>query len=268
VELTFGLELEWADVDRHATLPVGSWSCEDYTLVNSDGHANAYRGESWRWGGEINTEPTPFIVGQVGQVELLAGLLAPTINYRCNLHCHVGLPFDLDVAKTLLRFVDAHPRLLDMIEPVPQPTRARYPNPAAYAGAMRRYRRRLVSHHYRLPAARVAEALAADDLDGFYQAHAPLGADGRRLWPVAPRPGINLRSLHKHGTIEFRHFPGSADPVEIGDALRWCQAWTLCALEGGDPYAVWRDGRPWRFPQFMPYEHGLELGYVATKGQA
>ena len=267
--LTYGLELEWADVDRWAELPIGTWATTDNTIVNSDGHANSPDGSTWRWGGEINTVPTDTTDGQVVQARVLAEILRPTINYRCNLHVHVGVdPIDVDFARHLLRFVDRwQDDVFALVDPIPKPTRDDYPDPEHYKGAMTRYRRRLVSHQYRLPAARVDEALAATTLDEFFDAHAPPNRSGGRSWHLAPRPGINLRSLRKHGTIEFRHWPGSADPDEIADALLWCQRFVHHAMYGTDPTETYRQAltRPWRFPTFRPYDHNLELGYRATK---
>jgi hypothetical protein len=268
VRLTYGLELEWSDVDRHAALPVGDWSTTDYTIVNSDGHANDPTGKRHRWGGEINTEPTGTIGGQIEQVAVLAAALNPTINYRSNLHVHVGIdPLDVDVAKRLLQFIsDWQDAVYALVEPIPSPAEGDYQGDmAAFRGAMKRHRRRKVSHQHRLPAVRCAEALRATTMRDFYEAHAPLGRNGHRAWNVAPRPGMNTRSLWKHGTIEFRHFPGSANPDEIGEALRWCGMFTDCALIGSDPCAAYRAGEPWQFPLFHRYEHALEVEYQRTK---
>lgn len=271
MDLSYGLELEWADVDRRATLPpgCGEWSSADYTIVNSDGHANDPTGATWQWGGEINTKPSLTIAQQLAQVRSLRRALGPTINYRCNLHVHIGFAtthITVELARRLLAFtVEWQLKLYPLIEPIPKPRLDDFADVEAYDGAMRRYRRRHVSHQHRLPPKRVKEALAARTLDEFYEAHAPLTAAGRRAWHLAPRPGINTRSLHKHGTIEFRHFPGSADEQEISDALDWCRIYIECALYDVDPVKTFIEGRPWRFPTFRPYVHELEIGYQATR---
>lgn len=264
--LTFGLELEWADVDRHAELPCGQWSTTDYTIVNSDGHANDPTGKRWRWGGEINTEPTDTMEGQLIQVQTLRDLLHPTINYRCNLHVHIGFgEVTLELAKSLLDYIVGwQDSLYPLIEPIPAPRRADYPSNAAFEGARKRYARRKVSHQHRLPIVRVTEALRSDSLDAFYEAHAPMQSNGLRGWHIAPRPGMNTRSLHKHGTLELRHFPGTADPAEVGEALRWAQTFGRCFLADTSPVAAFRAGQPWSLPQFRQYDHALEEGYRAT----
>lgn len=267
MNLSYGLELEWADVDRTTALPYGKWSNEDYTIVNSDGHANCPTGTRWRYGGEINTTPTKTIEGQLLQVETCRDLLKPTINYRCNLHVHVGFdPLTLDVAKALLRFIVRwQDDVYKLVEPIPQPTRDEYLHDDEYRGAMKRFRRRQVSHQCRLPRERVLEALEATSIQEFYDSHAPKGKRGQRVWPIAPRAGMNTRALKEHGTIEFRHFAGSDDVVEIGDALRWCDGFVRCALDGTSPVDFYHANAPWTFPTFRPYIHSLELRYQETK---
>lgn len=269
--LTFGLELEWADVDRRIELPrsLGSWDFEDYTIVNSDGRANDPTG-AWPFGGEINTAPTTSAEECAEQVRLLAGLLNPTINYRCNLHVHVGVPellHDIDLLKRVAAYARRNEDFVySRVEPIPQPTREEYADPEAYRGAVKRYRRRLVSHHYSLPEARFAELMTATTLEEVYNSHAPFSS-GRRHFQIAPRPGMNLRSIKKNGTIEFRHFPGSADPIEIESAVSWCRLFVEAALAGSPDASTIYESRGWTFPQFRPYIHELELGYQETKYQ-
>lgn len=265
-QLTFGLELEWADVDRRATLPCGSWSSQDYTIVNSDGHANDPTGEAWRYGGEINTDPTSTIDGQLKQVCSLSSFLSPVINYRCNLHVHVGFPVSLAAAKRILEHTAQWQQdVFRLVEPIKKPQRRDFCSNEEFEGAIKRHKRRLVSHQHRLPQSRVAEAMAAKTLKEFNDAHAPLSRDGRRMWPIAPRPGINTRSIIEHGTVEFRHFPGSNDCDEIKDSLRWCKTFVLSAFSNSDPRRGFASGKPWRFPEFKKYQHDLELRYQQTR---
>jgi len=267
---TVGLELEWADVDTRTPISpeLGAWNHNDYTIVNSDGHANDPRCTRWFFGGEINTAPTTTAHDQAGIVGELAALLQPIINYRCNTHVHVKPDIDLtrDV-NTLLRvakfFRAAEPFVYKNLEPIPVPERRDYESEEAFAGAKKRYRRRGVSHHYRLPEARWEELVAATDPLQVYDAHAPLMGNGRRGWHIAPRPGMNLRSLWKHGTIEFRHFPGTADPEEVESCAQWCLSFVDIALDGGSVEELYRS-RTWKVPAFRPYVHTLELGYLAT----
>lgn len=290
---TVGVELEWADVNRRDELPshLGKWSEEDYSIVNSDGHANCPHGCCWQWGGEINTRPTATAQEQGDICAELAEHLgargpAPTINYKCNLHVHVRHPLfqrmlDGDVGLLISfasRLREAEDFVYSAVEPIVKPTEAEFPDPLELRGAMKRYRRNLTSHHYRLPDARWTELVHAGVPDGVRLAHAPPTAAGGRAFHVAPRPGMNLRSLWKHGTLELRHFPGTADPVEVTSACRWgmlfveemmrlAQSADSILVRSGEAAArrIYKDFGPWRFPQFRRYDHALQLGFDATK---
>lgn len=269
--MTAGIELEWADVDRRAEIPpdLGRWNEKDYTIVNSDGRANHPTGAEWAFGGEINTVPTETAPEQADITRALAVLLRPTINYRCNLHVHVrpavDIRQDVEALKALARYIrNAEAFVYAVVEPVPLPQWADYQAGDAWAGAMKRYRRRLVSHHYRLPETRYAELMTATTPEEFVAAHAPKTKTGRRNFAIAPRPGINLRSLWKHGTIEYRHFPGTADPVEVESCVAWALMFTEAALANAPSVDRLYESRAWHFPEFRPYDHQLELGYLAT----
>ena len=269
---TVGLELEWADIDRHATIEsnLGTWNTKDYSIVNSDGHANCPAGLTWRWGGEINTCWTHTSQVQSGIVDVLAKQLNPTINYKCNLHVHVRPDVDLIHDLSLLKRVAIYLKLSERfvystIEPIAKPTKEEFATEEEFKGAKKRYQRRRVSHQYSLPFARWDEMMSATTPEKFLEAHAPPKWDGGRAWHIAPRPGMNMRSLWKHGTIEYRHFPGTADPVEIESAAEWCLRFTRAAVEGGpSPEEIYAQ-REWKFPQFKPYDHKLQLGYEATR---
>lgn len=270
-DLTLGCELEWADVDRRVILPerLGKWDDKDYTIVNSDGHANDPTG-NYPFGGEINTRPTRTAQEQAEIVAELTTLLRPTINYRCNLHVHVGIgdwADDLDLLKQMAAYCRDHEAFVyRYVEPIPKPTPSEYANRAEYDGAMKRYKRRLVSHHHRLSDRRFAELMNSETLEQFYLSHAPRNnATGRRMFHIAPRAGMNFRSIRKHGTIEFRHFPGTADPIEVESACSWVRSFTFAAMtDQRSPQSIYAE-RKWSFPTFRQYEHRLETGYQRTR---
>lgn len=271
---TVGMEHEWADVDRHVDIPgdLGCWSLEDYTIVNSDGHANCPTGRTWRWGGEINTQPTNSALGQAEIVRRLVEFFdpKPVINHRSNLHVHVMPDVDLKSDLELLKRVATYMRrseefVYGVLEPIPRPTPTDYHNPGDMTWALKRYRRRLVSHHYSLPIARWYELTSATTSQQVYEAHAAPTKSGGRAWHIAPRPGMNLRSLWKHGTIEYRHFPGTVDPEEIESCAEWCLRFTRAAIEGGPEVTELWQQREWKIPRFVACDPTLEAGYQATK---
>ena len=259
---TYGLELEWADVDRRVPLPPGtaSWSETEYTLVNTDGHANHPFGE-YPYGGELNTVPTDSIAAQVRITQALAELLVPEVTYRCHLHTHVAVPGlvdDLPALQRLVRYcVDAHPFLTTMAFPITRPAAEFYADPDEMRGAVAHYNKRRDWCH-RIYTDRQREGLlAATDMEAFWYALRPFPR-----W----RYSVNIRSLRKHGTVEFRHFAGTTDPVEVADALAWSDAFLTAALDPDGPsIEELYFGRAWRFPAWRPYDHALETRYALTK---
>lgn len=269
--MTFGAELEYADVRYGQRLPDGCcWNKMDHTIVNSNGIANDPLGRLWVYGGEINTRPT-------GTAEEQAELFAeinemldppPVINYRDNLHIHVrvpGLKDDLDACKKLLRYIVKHAdSIYALVDPIPKPSTDDYPDSEAYAGAMKRYHRRKVSHQHRLPPGRVAEMLTASSSSQFYKMHGPLCKNGRRLM-LSTRAGINIRQMWQGTeTIEFRHFPGTIDKEEFHSCCKWCEMFLHAALVTEQTPEELLAERPLKFPKFKPYDHDLEMIYRKT----
>lgn len=271
---TFGVELEYADVRFGNPLPKGcAWNTKDNTIVNSNGIANDPAGKLWLFGGEINTRPTDTPEEQAALVSEVIAMLEPkpVINYRDNLHVHVrvpGLCDDLEACKRLLSYVTGFAgEAFALVEPIPDPVRADYPDEEAHEGAWKRCRRRHKSHQHMLPAARVHEMMMATTTRGFFEGHAALGKDGKRAWFFSPRAGINLRQMWEAtGTIEFRHFPGTLSEEEMFSCVEWCRLFLDAALNTGErPSAIFeRNKGRLRFPHFETYQHELEKRYRLT----
>jgi hypothetical protein len=272
--LTFGAELEFADVLYGQPLPEGSaWNREDGSIVNSNGIANCPRGKLWQYGGEINTLPTNTADEQVQVFKDIIEILdpKPVINYRCNLHIHVGmrgLRNDLAALKKLLIYIHVWQyTIFQMIDPIPEPILSDYPDKSAFRGARKRYRRRGRSHQTMLTTPRMSKMLNAKTTEEFYLAHFKLSKKGKPLKHLHQRCGINLCSLWENDeTIEFRHFPGTTDPEEFRTAVTWCEAFLKNAithqLSPDHLLAITMDDP--KFPTFRQYEHELEKGYQKT----
>ena len=252
-------------MDRFAPLPRDCfWNTQDYTIVNSNGVANDPRGELCRYGGEINTRPTWTIEDQAGLATYIAATLGAVINYRCNLHVHVGVPGlkdDLVGLKRVARYIRANERIaMGLVEPIPEPDPALYSRDA-FRGAMQRFRRRHRSHQTVLSEPRyIAMTHATTPLEFKAAMAGPHPA-------LFQRPGINMASLWQQGTVEFRHFPGTVHYDEFLSALKWCALFMEAALsEHGLPSAwvIYSNNGPWKFPHFEPYNHDLELGWRHT----
>lgn len=271
-ENTVGLELEWADVDRHAFIDpsLGTWNTEDYSIVNSTGVANCKTGTKHRWGGEINTTPSSTSARQGEIVEALANQLNPVINYKCNLHVHVKpriqLLEDIELLKRAAQWMRAQEKFVySVVEVLVRPSPDNFSRESHFKGAVKRYRRNLRGHQGRPSDTRWIEMMAAKTAEEFKLAHAPPTRKGGRAFHIAPRCGMNLRSLFKHGTIEYRHFPGTRDPVEAESAARWCLRFTEAALTQSGSAADIYQAEEWNFPEFREYDHNLQMGYDLTK---
>lgn len=275
-DFTYGLELEYADVLVGSSLPEGChWNDKDYSIVNSSGIANDPKGELWPFGGEINTRPTNTVNEQVEVVKDINGMLTPdpVVNYKCNLHVHIGVPGlerDLGGCKQLLSYI-AHyaEEAMAIVDPLP-PVGYVFDTEEEYAGAVARRKRNLVSHQQMIPEARLQEALGARTMQEFFNGHAPASKNGNRLWFIAPRPGINLRQLQETRTVEFRHFFQTLNLHEIWSCLVWCREFVNLALTSGKSPLTTLDKYQLHFPAnyntslAMLYDHQLHTMFKHT----
>lgn len=275
---TYGVELEYGNCYRFGELPEGAkWNDKDNTCVSSTGIANDPTGKLYAYGGEINTKPTSTIEEQISHIQQINEMLnpKPVVNYRSNLHIHVrvpGLSDDLESCKKLLRYItDYQEQAFFIVETIPEPSPPRdkkSPNYAyfyeRYYWENKRFNRRKKSHQYKLPKERVASMLNATSTQQFYEEHAPLTEKGR-MWFFAPRAGINLRQMWEEtNTIEFRHFPGTLNMVEMKSCLLWCREFLNAALNTGKTPAEIYEEYDFVFPKFQPYEFETEQLYQLT----
>lgn len=267
--ITYGMELEFGDIWRDRDLPDGlSWNKKDYSIVSSTGIANDPKGLVYARGGEINSTPTESIDEQLGFFSrLLAADLSPALNHRTNLHLHVrvpGLSENIEQLKALLKYADANQEeIYSAIEPVPVPVREEYDSDSAFKGAVKRYRRRLVSHQYKVPAARVEEALNSATPAQFFDAHSRLQANGKRAYGLTTRAGINLLQLKETDTVEFRHFTNTLDVDKLRSCFEWVARFIPAALDDA-PVSQLLSAYNYDFPSFVPYNHAMEIGYRYT----
>ena len=267
--ITYGAEYEFGDIER-TTLPEGlTWNTKDYSIVSSTGIANDPKGEIYTKGGEINSKPTLSIGEQLDMFqELMVVHPEAQVNHRTNLHLHVrvpGLCQDLRTLKHLLSYIDTYQEdVYKLIEPIPAPAF----NPQAsfneYRGAEKRYKRRKVSHQYKVPRQRVQKAMQATTVGEFFSAHAPVQADGKPAWGLTTRAGINLLQLKETDTIEFRHFTNTKSAKELASCFLWVDSFIKAALEGETPQVIYDSLGPWEFPPFQHYNHSMEIGYSWT----
>lgn len=266
--LTFGAEYEFGDI-LTTDLPDGlSWNGKDYSIVSSTGIANDPKRQLYSRGGEINSKPTAS-VGE--QLEMFKKLMVmhpeAQVNHRTNLHLHVrvpGLSEDLCSLKKLLAFVHrTQSQVYDAIEQIPEPKKEQFQSIEEYKGALKRFRRRKVSHQYAVPDERVKRALEAETVEEFLAAHAPVDSKGKPAWGLTTRAGINLLQLKETDTIEFRHFTCTKDVQELASCFVWVNKYIQGAFEGATVNQL-MSTYAFRFPPFLPYNHDMEVGYQYT----
>lgn len=265
---TYGVELEWPDISVRTELPDGwSWSRTDYTVVNSDGVANDPRHELVLRGGELNSPPfeTP---GQIGDaVEDMARLLWPGHNYRSNTHIHVRVPElleDVGLAKRVAEYSrEFLPALLyrfDSLDGLMEEGMSDDELGGAYA----RMRHSEKSRHYFCSETRHRMRMQASTLEEFLAAEVPRDKAGRPCWALASREAVNLRSLRKHGTVEFRCFAGSRSGEEITAAAYFCFEWLTACLDNTPRPGKVLGTRLTKLPHQVVYDHQLETGWQYT----
>ena len=271
---TYGAEIEWIDTDRSIPVPewCGAWDPKDVTLVNSNGKANDPTLETCGLGGEINTKPTVTIEGQVEIFTHLKELLNPNINYRCNLHVHVGiegLKEDLDSLKKLFQYtLDNQDYVFDEMLFYPRPTAEEFPDPEDFKLAKSFYRQQKYWAKARVPNTRVPGIMSANSPKEFYDGHFHWNEEQqRRQYSIAiVRAGINIRSLFKHNTVEFRIFTASTNPDQLRDCLQFAHEYMDAALN--NPTRTAKDiyeSREWNFPEWQEFLPRLEESYKSSK---
>jgi hypothetical protein len=271
---TFGVELELPDIDVRAKLPrEWSWSTTDYTIVNSNGVANDPKRQLILEGGELNSSVYDDVDTALQDVGDIWQRLNPGYNYRSNLHVHVRIPGikdDLRMLKLIAAYSRSHlPSRWKRIDPL-DGLGGTPENPISLKempGALLRSRHSESSRHFFITDARHAARMAATTLEGMLAAEVPASkADGHPLWALSSREAVNLRSLRKHGTIEFRCFAAPRTPQHVHSAMRFAEMWLDCAIYGGDPdSAVNRYGH--LLPRQERFEQRLEDGWHNTNLQ-
>lgn len=269
---SFGAELELADLKRHNPLPPGcNWDTKDFSMVNSDGIAVDPTGRLHDRGGEVQTWPTTDVSEQVHVFrEVMWAFPEAHVNYRSNLHVHVhinGLREDLARLKSLQRYVhEVYQDVVPALEPIPMPRTADYPDGKAYGGALARYNRRKRSHQMFLTPDRINKQLMATNPRMFFELEVPQDQSGSPLWHAQARCCVNIRQLLQTNTIEFRHFPGTTDPIKFRAALEWVCVFIESWKVNRKKDALLRLAQEWapKLPKFEPYDHRLETRYLLT----
>lgn len=267
---SYGCELELANVDTSITLPEGNtWCTKDGSICNSNGTANDPKHKLNRFGGEIQVRPASSPEELLSTVEELYKLLnvnQDCFNFTTNLHVHIripGLSENLDFLKKTAIFTRKYDQqLFNMIEPIPKPNRKDYPSDEAYDGAHARYKRRKRSHQYSVTEATYQKMLSAETPQQFWEAHAAKDKNGKPLWHLVVRAGVNLKQLWEDSkTVEFRHFTMSPDLEKMYNAFCYPLIFFKCVVRDQDPTEFIKS---MKFQQFYPYNYEMDKIFQMT----
>lgn len=262
---TYGAELEWPDVDVRTELPEGwAWSRTDYTVVGSDGVANDPLHKLWFRSGELNTPVCASVDELTERVAEVRATLKPGHNYRSNLHIHVRAPQLVHLAE-VKKVADYSWRLLPGALKMSDPLNGLFAgleDEEEIVAAERRAAHSERSRHFFVSEARHAERMEAQTLTEMLAAEVPVSKkDGRPAWALMPREAVNLRSLRKHGTVEFRCFAGDETDMHVWAAASFARDWLAAALNATEVFEL-----PYFFelPPQAPFELKLERGWKWT----
>lgn len=197
---TFGLELEFADGDKEKIpLPAGyKWTDNKLTMMNnSDGSAVTHHGQ---FGGEINTRPYHYCIEDLQELKAFIQTMKDAGSYLMwnegfDAHLYVR-DMDLDVLKRMfaLSYYTAYPikRIFDIAEW--WETKYLVPSPSYDV---------------------VQRVLNADTVDNLLKVFSNGSDRGHiRYW-------LNLCSIAKIGTVEFRIFNSSWDFNKVQETIRF-----------------------------------------------
>lgn len=264
MKFTYGAEIEFVDADRSKmVLPSGcKFNEKEVTLVNSNGVAvNSLKNSKNFLGGEINTPATLTLDDQLEVIKTILKLLKDNgarINYRCNLHTHIGLPLELQTVDTLKKiqkyaFVNFEALILATMGSGQFHKKPQYPN-----SFWSHYKERMVPQ-YKHDFLMASETLKDFQL-GFFKTklgtHAPL---------TFMRQLVNTHSFFKTKTIEYRGWWATLDLWEIKNCFEFHQLLIEMALEMPEELITDHWPKAKTFPRELLFSSELERGFQATK---
>lgn len=221
---TYGIELELGDSFNQSLLPCGAtWNEKENAPANSIGIGVDPKGKLYPFGGEINTKPTDNIDEQVQNVKEVINSLKPKPFFNTQwtpLHVHIrvpGLCEDLEALKKIFVYWDERADAL----------RKRL-FPLAFNKNISTLMKQVVRKNakwatYRKSKNFYDKIMSSKTPKEFFHNHASLDDNGRRLFHLVNRTGINLIPVFKEtGTVEFRFFLTVYDAEKVRDVLELC----------------------------------------------
>lgn len=293
-KLSFGAELEWSDIDRSIDIPkeLGSWEgpkIAGYNLGSEIDIVNT-KGE-WRGvatdplcldcpvGGEIHVNPSWTIESQLLRIMRIIDLF-PQIGVACPNHGHIhvgieGIRQDLQAIKNLFEYTQNNQ--FDVLRACSGYGEREHDNvvESCELGKIEHWVQEylLIGDAKSIRTDLFTEVAKAKSLAEVWKAIEEVEAINWD-WVTGKitaahgshRTAVNLYSLLRGETVEFRVFRASLNPVEIYSSLVFCQRYIEEALKGkdGKPVAeILKDGQ-YKFAP-LNFDEKLAKGWQETR---
>ena len=288
--LSFGAELEFSDIDRSVNIPkeLGAWEgpkIAGYALGSEIDIVNT-KGE-WRGiatdplcldcpvGGEIHVNPSYTVESQLVRIMRIIDLF-PQVGVACPNHGHIhvgiqGIRQDLQAIKNIFEYTQNNQ--FDVLracsgydeqehDKVQQSDLQDWVKDYLLIGDAKSIRTELFS--------RVAEAKSLPEvwkaLEEVEAVNWDWVTNGIETAHGSHRTSVNLFSLLRGETVEFRVFRASINPVEIYSSLVFCQRYIEEAVKGGYGKPVLEILKEGRY-KFAPlnFDEKLAKGWQETR---
>jgi hypothetical protein len=267
---TWGMEIEWGDVNRELEIPIhlGSWEHAETDIINlNEPYKNVCcdpLGIEPPFGGEINTKPTKTWQEQVDRYYELEQFFIdngnqPTVctTSHTHIHCYVpGLKGDVDSLKRLTKYIKENQQVaIDRAYGFYEPSNMKLAKNAKmymkFDGGrpMPDY---MCNNIINL----------ATDFDHFIKLHAA-GKDGVSMGRPF-RYAVNMYSMKHIGTVEFRLFRSTLDKKQIESCFRFVNDFMDAALNDGPDVLELIMENDYKFPP-MIWDLNQFLGWIDTK---
>lgn len=278
---SYGLELEFGDIDRTVDIPeyLGSWEGTkvngiyqgaEVDVVNSippyRGVCTDPLGITCPVGGEINVHPTTTIDGQFEYMSRILDLFEDvTVSHMSHFHLHVhipGLKTDLDLLKRFVQYcIDNQDALiktvyLQNVNDIPESISNRSIEYLWSDGG--RYISDIVKIHLH-DCTTIEEVLDLFNSTGHYF------RNNSKHGTSSIRTAVNISNLIKGETIEFRCFRPALNMVELASQLHFVEQFCQEAIKE-DGMCVGEITSK-KYYQFAPlrYNHINQLGWERTR---
>jgi hypothetical protein len=289
--LSFGAELEWSDVDRRQDIPeeLGSWEGpkiagrnlgSELDIVNTRGKWKGIATDPFciqcPVGGEIHVAPSYTIESQFTRIMRIMKLFS-MVGVACTNHGHIHVGVkdiwrDLESVKNIFRYTEKNEySVLKFCNGYDKADRDKIRKSSVPKWAQDYLligdAKKINPELYPL----VENANCIDEIK--YQLHKIPAIDydwiidSGQVTENSHRTAVNLYSLLEVGTVEFRVFRASINPVEIYSSLVFCKRYMEEALKGWDGKSVediLKEGN-FKFAK-LNFNEELTKSWVATRG--